>query len=164
MPIELSYAALHSIGFAASAALCALLWLMQRRADRASGGPGGFQILWAVGFIWTLGNFLKYMLLLAGTGADATSLRLAGMLAWSSTIFGSLAIGRFLQAGLGTTSRAARVFLLFTGAVSMVSLGLFAWAAATYALDVDGSWYPKASFYVGQVRDRDCADSLLGLS
>ena len=150
MPVELNYAALHSIGFAASAALCALLWLMQRRADRASGGPGGFQILWAAGFIWTLGNFLKYMLLLAGTGADATSLRLAGMLAWSSTIIGPFAIGRFLQAGIGTTSRAARAFMMFTGAVSLVSLGMFAWAGATNGLDVDGSWYPKVSFYLAQ--------------
>jgi len=148
MPIEFNYDALHAIGFAASAALCALLWFMQRRVDRVSGGPGGFQILWAVGFIWTLGNFLRYMLLLAGTGADAMSFRLAGMLAWSCTIVGPLAIGLFLQAGIGTTSRVSRAFLIFTGALSIVNLGLIIWAGVTHAFDLDSSWYPKVSFYL----------------
>lgn len=151
MPIDLNHAAFHAIGFAASAALCALLWIMQRRVDRTTGGPSGYQILWAVGFVWTLGNFLRYSLLLAGVSAAATSFRLAGMLAWSSTILGPMAIGRFLQAGIGTTSRVSRAILMFSGAVSLVNFGLMTYAAATHSLDLDASWYPKTSFYLALV-------------
>ena len=114
--------ALHAIGLAAGAALCALLGLMQLRVDRTTGGPSGFQILWVVGFVWTFGSFLRYTLPLAGMDAHATSVRLAETLAWSSSILGPLAIGRFLQARIGKTKRASRLFLAFTGAVSLLNL------------------------------------------
>ncbi len=103
--------ALHAIGLAAGAALCGLLGLMQLRVDRTTGGPSGYQILWVIGFLWTFGGFLRYTLPLAGVDATAMSVRIADLLAWSCTILGPLAIGRFLQAGIGETSRAARRFL-----------------------------------------------------
>ncbi len=142
--------ALHAIGLAAGAALCGLLGLMQLRVDRTTGGPSGYQILWVVGFVWTFGSFLRYTLPLAGMDATATSVRLADMLAWSSAILGPLAIGRFLQAGIGKT-RASRLFLVFTGAVALLNLILLAWAGATHSFNVDESWYPRTSFYVALV-------------
>ena len=150
----LTYSALHAIGFAAGAALSALLGLMQIRVDRAekqSGGASGYQLLWVIGFIWTFGSFLRYTLQLAGVGADAPSVRLAETLAWSCTILGPVAIGRFLQARLATTSRASQMFLLFTGAVSALNLSLLVRAGATHAFDLDASWYPPASLYLALI-------------
>jgi two-component system LytT family sensor kinase len=143
--------ALHAIGLAAGAALCGLLGLMQLRVDRTTGGPSGYQILWVVGFVWTFGSFLRYALPLAGMDANATSVRLADTLAWSSAILGPVAIGRFLQAGIGKTRRASRVFLAFTGGVSLLNLVLLAWAGATHSFDIDASWYPQTTFYVALV-------------
>ncbi|MET0533502.1 MAG: hypothetical protein ABW171_04695, partial [Steroidobacter sp.] len=130
-------------------ALCALLGLMQLRVDRATGRPSGYQLLWVVGVIWTLGRFLRYTLQLAD--ANVTSIHLAEALAWSCTIIGPVAIGRFLQARIGLTTRSSRVFVMFTGAVSLMNASLFVWAAATHALDLDASWYPETSFYVALV-------------
>lgn len=155
MANELTYAALHALGLAAGAALSALLGLMQIQVDRASGNPSsrpsGYQLLWVVGFIWTFGSFLRYTLQLAGTGADATSVRLAETLAWSCTILGPIVIGRFLQTQLATTSRAAQLFLAFTGAVSVLNLSLFVWAGTTHAWHLDTSWYPRTSLYIAVI-------------
>src|SRR5688500_2568781 len=74
-----------------------LLGRRMRRVEKRSTGHSGYQLLWVVGFIWTFGNFLRYVLLLAGVDADATNVRLAEMLAWSSTRLGPVTIGRFLQ-------------------------------------------------------------------
>jgi two-component system, LytTR family, sensor kinase len=151
MVSELIYPTAHAIGFAAGAALCALLGFMQFRVDRTTGGPSGYQLLWVVGFLWTLGGFLRYTLLLAGVAADASTLRLAGTLAWSSTILGPVAIGRFLQARIGTTTRASRLFLIFTYAVALLNLGLLIRASATHVFGVDTSWYPQTSLYLALV-------------
>lgn len=148
MTSDLTYAALQAIGFAASAALCALLGLMQLRVDRATGGPSGYQLLWIVGVIWTLGRFLRYTLLLAGVDENATSVNLTEALAWSCTIPGPFVIGRLLQARIGTTSLPSRRFLAFTGAVSLLNLGLFVWAGITHAWALDASWYPTISLYI----------------
>jgi two-component system LytT family sensor kinase len=151
MEKELTRPALQAIGMAAGAALCASLGLMQFRVDRATGGPSGYQLLWVVGFIWTLGRFLRYMLQLAGLDEEANSVRLAEALAWSCTILGPIAIGRLLQARMGTASRLARAFLVFTAAASILNLSLFAWVARTRAFDLDASWYPEASLYVALI-------------
>ncbi|GFE89974.1 histidine kinase [Steroidobacter agaridevorans] len=151
MENELTYSALQAIGMATGAALCASLGLMQFRVDRATGGPSGYQLLWVVGFIWTLGRFLRYTLQLAGLDEEASSVRLAETLAWSCTILGPIAIGRLLQARLGMTSRLARAFLGFTGVASILNLSLFAWVGATQALELDASWYPEASLYVALI-------------
>ncbi len=151
MENELTYSALQAIGMATGAALCASLGLMQFRVDRATGGPSGYQLLWVVGVIWTLGRFLRYTLQLAGWDAEANSVRFAEALAWSCTILGPIAIGRLLQARLGTTSRLARAFLGFTGVASILNLSLFAWVGTTHGFDLDASWYPEASLYVALI-------------
>lgn len=151
MENELTYAALNSIGFAVGAALSALLWLMQLRVDRAAGARSGFQLLWIIGFVWTFGRFLRYSLYLAGAGPDAASVRLAETLAWSCTILGPLAIGRFLWGRMSVASRTGRAFLRFSGVVSIVNLCSFAWAGATHEWRLDESWYPRISLYVGLV-------------
>ncbi len=148
---SLTYSALDAIVFAASAALSALLGLMQSRVDRATGRPSGYQLLWLIGLIWTLGNFLRYMLQIAGVDADATSVRLAGTLAWTGTIFGPLAIGRFLQARIGTASRDLRAFRVFTWALSILNLSLFVYAARAHALNLDVSRYPTTSLYLALI-------------
>lgn len=151
MEHELTYSALQAIGMATGAALCASLGLMQFRVDRATGGPGGYQLLWVVGFIWTLGRFLRSMLQLAGFDADDISVGSAEALAWSCTILGPIAIGRFLQARLRAKSRQVGAFLMFTGVASIVNLGLFVAAASTHGLDLDASWYPEMSLYVALI-------------
>jgi two-component system LytT family sensor kinase len=148
MENELTYSALNAIGMATGAALCASLGLMQFRVDRATGGRSGYQLLWVVGFIWTLGRFLRYTLQLAGLETDAIGVRLAESLSWSCTILGPVAIGRLVQARLGTTTRRAGAFLAFTWIVSLLNLSLFAWVVATRALAVDASWYPRMSLYI----------------
>src|SRR3954464_14791471 len=97
MDPALTYSALHAIGLAVGAALCALLTVIQRRVDRASSQPSGYQILWIVGFIWSFGGFIRDALQLAGVDGHATSIRAAVMLAWSGTVLGPIAIGRFVQ-------------------------------------------------------------------
>ncbi len=147
MAHEANLAALHAIGLAVGAALCALLGLMQWRVDRATGRASGYQLLWVVGFIWTFGSFLRYSLLLAGAGGEAISVRAAEALSWSSTILGPVAIGRFLQARIGAT-HAARAFVVFTGFVSLLNLAIFAWAWMTRGFDLGARWYSQVSFYV----------------
>jgi len=144
----MDYSALHAIGFATGAALSGLLWSMQRRVDRA-GGASGFQILWIVGFIWTVGNFLQ-SLPLADASVDVTTERFAATLAWSCTILGPFAIGRFLQAGIGA-NRVSRRFLMFTAAVSVLNCALLVTAGVTHGFDINNSWYPEASLYVALV-------------
>lgn len=148
MENELTYSALNAIGMATGAALCASLGLMQFRVDRATGGRSGYQLLWVVGFIWTLGRFLRYTLQLAGLETDAIGVRLAESLSWSCTILGPVAIGRLVQARLVTTTGRAGAFLAFTWIVSLLNLSLFAWVVATRALAVDASWYPRMSLYI----------------
>ena len=144
MPIELNYAALHAIGFAASAALCALLWAHAasrrsnyRRTQRISDplgrrvhlDPRQFPALHAAARRSRCGR------------NEFPPCRDAGM---EQHDLGPIAIGRFLQAGIGTASRASRAFLMFTGAVVVVNLGLMTVGRITHAFDLDASWYPKA--------------------
>jgi two-component sensor histidine kinase len=102
-----------------------------------------------LGFIWTFGNFLRCALALAGASPDSASARFAEVLAWSCTLFGPVAIGRLLQAGIGTTSRASRGFLAFTIGVSLLNLGLLVRAIHVSAWQLEASAYPTTSFYFG---------------
>ena len=148
---EITYAALHAIVFAASAALTVLLGLMQFRADRAIDRPSGYQLLWLIGFVWTLGNFLRYTLQLGEASASATGVRLAETLAWSGTVLGPLAIGRFLQARIGKTHPDLRAFRVFVWVVSFASLISFVAAIRIHALDIGASWYPATSLYLALI-------------
>ena len=114
MERDLTYAALDAIAFLTGATLSAMLGLIQYRVDRVAGRMSGYLLLWALGFIWTFGNFLRCTLELAGVSADAASTRFAETFAWSCTLLGPIAIGRLLQGGIGTTSRASRGFLALT--------------------------------------------------
>jgi two-component sensor histidine kinase len=146
---------LDAIAFAAGAALCAMLGSMQLRVDRAGTGDGhvasGYLLLWVLGFIWTFGNFLRGALALAGAAPDSVSARFAETFAWSCTLLGPIAMGRLLQAGIGTTSRASRAFLIFSIGVSLLNLGLFIRAIHVHAWRLDDSAYPTTSFYIALV-------------
>jgi hypothetical protein len=84
-------------------------------------------------------------------GPDAASAKFAETLAWSCTLIGPIAIGRLLQGGIGTASRASRAFLAFTMAVSALNLGLLVRANYVYRWRLEESGYPTASFYVALV-------------
>ena len=140
---------LDAIAFATGAALCAMLGLMQLRVDRTGDRASGFMLVWVLGFIWTFGNFLRCALALAGAAPDATSSRFAETFAWSCTLLGPVAMGRLLQAGIGTTSRVSRSFLAFTIAVSLMNLGLLIRANHVHAWQLEASGYPTASFFIG---------------
>ncbi len=137
---------IDAIAFAAGAALCAMLGLIQLRVDR---GASGYLLLWVLGFIWTFGNFLRCALALAGASADSASTRFAEVFAWSCTVLGPVAIGRLLQAGIGTTSRVSRGFLAFTIGVSLLNLGLLTRAIYVSGWQLEASGYPTTSFYIG---------------
>src|SRR6186997_2447497 len=83
---------LDAIAFAAGAALCAMLGLMQLRVDRAGDRASGYLLLWVLGFIWTFGNFLRCALALAGASPDSVSARFAETFAWSCTLLGPVAM------------------------------------------------------------------------
>jgi two-component sensor histidine kinase len=140
---------IDAIAFAAGAALCAMLGLIQLRADRPGGHASGYLLMWVLGFIWTFGNFMRCTLALAGAEPDSVSARFAEVFAWSCTLLGPLAIGRLLQAGIGTTSRASRSFRAFTVGVSLLNLALFVRAIRASHWRLDESSYPTFSFYVG---------------
>lgn len=140
---------LDTIAFITGAALSAMLGLMQLRVDRTRGGVSGYLLLWALGFIWTFGNFLRCTLDLAGVGPDAASSRFAESFAWSCTLLGPVAIGRLLQGGIGTTSRLSRNFFAFTVAASLLNVVLMTYANITSHFHLDDSWYPTTSFFFG---------------
>ncbi len=142
---------LDAIAFATGAMLSAMLGLMQLRVDRARGGISGYLLLWVNGFIWTLGNFMRCTLDLAGVGPDVTSARFAETFSWLSTLLGPVAIGRLVQEGIGTTSRVSRGFLAFTIGAGLFNLLLFVRAIRAYDGHLDASAYPTTSFYVALV-------------
>jgi signal transduction histidine kinase len=142
---------LDAIAFATGATLSAMLGLMQLRVDRARGGVSGYLLLWLNGFIWTLGNFLRCALDLAGVGPDAASARFAESFSWCCTWLGPFAIGKLVQEGIGSTSRFARGFLAFTLGVVALNFALFVRAGLAYDWHLDASAYPTISFYVALV-------------
>jgi signal transduction histidine kinase len=140
-----------AIAFATGAALCAMLGRMQLRADRGAERWSGYLLLWVLGFVWTFGNFLRCALALAGVAPDAASARFAETLAWSCTLVGPVAIGRLLQAAIGTSSRMSKGFLALTVGVSMLNLGLLVRANRLNAWRLEDSDYPATSFYIALV-------------
>ncbi len=151
MERDLTHAALDAIAFVTGATLSAMLGLMQLRVDRAAGRTSGFLLLWALGFIWTFGNFLRCALEVAGASADSAGARFAETFAWSSTLIGPAAIGRLLQSAIGTTSRISRGFLAFTVGISLLNLALLIGANYRYGWQLEASGYPTVSFYIALV-------------
>ena len=129
----------------------AMLGLMQSRVDRAAGRASGYLLLWALGFIWTFGNFLRCALELAGTSPDAASTKFAVTFAWSCTLLGPIAIGRLLQGGISITSRASRGFQALAAGVSLLNFGMLIRATQQYDWQLEESWYPTMSFYISLV-------------
>lgn len=148
MERDLTDASLDAIAFLTGATLSAMLGRMQWRVDRATGGVSGYLLLWALGFVWTFGNFLRCVLELAGVSADTASVKFAESFAWSCTLLGPLAIGRLVQGAIGTESRASRSFFGFTLAVSLLNLVLMARANYVYGFRVEASAYPTTSFFM----------------
>jgi len=142
---------LDAIAFAAGAALCGMLGLMQLRADRTGDHVSGYLLLWVLGFVWTFGNFLRSALTLGGVSPDAMSSKIAETLAWSCTVIGPIAIARLLQAGIGTASRASRGFFAFAIAMSLLNLGLIIRANHLHAWRLEASDYPTTSFNIALV-------------
>jgi two-component sensor histidine kinase len=128
-----------------------MLGLMQYRVDRATGRVSGYLLLWALGFIWTFGNFLRSALHLASAPPDAASVKAAEALAWSCTLLGPVAIARLLQSGIGSASRASRFFHALAWGVSLLNLGMLVVANATHGFHLEESWYPTTSFGVALV-------------
>ncbi len=125
-----------------------MLGLMQLRVDRHVDRASGYLLLWVLGFVWTFGNFLRCALALAGASPDSAGARFAETFAWSCTLVGPIAMGRLLQAGIGTTSRVSRGFLGLTIVVSVLNLLLLARADHDHAWQLENSHYPSTSFYI----------------
>jgi signal transduction histidine kinase len=142
---------LDAVTFAAGAALCAMLGSMQLRADRTAGRASGYLLLWVLGFVWTFGNFLRVTLALAEVTPDTFAAKAAETFSWSCTLLGPVAIGRLVQAGIGTTSRASRAFLSITIGVALLNLGLLIRAGLASDWHLDETDYPTTSFFVALV-------------
>ena len=151
MERDLTHAALDAIAFITGATLSAMLGRMQWRVDRATGRISGYLLLWVLGFIWTFGNFMRCALELAGASPDSVGAKFAESFAWSCTLIGPLSIGRLLQGGLGTASRASNRFFAFTVAVTLLNLALMVRANLVYDFHLEASGYPVASFYIALV-------------
>jgi two-component sensor histidine kinase len=151
MERDLADAALDAIVFLTGATLSAMLGLMQWRVDRGVGRLSGYLLLWALGFIWTFGNFLRCTLELAGVSADSAGARFAETFAWSCTLLGPIAIGRLLQGVIGTTSRASRGFLAVCVGVALLNLVLLVRANRLHGWQLESSGFPTISFYIALV-------------
>ncbi|HEX6637222.1 MAG TPA: histidine kinase [Steroidobacteraceae bacterium] len=139
---------MDGIAFATGAMISLMLGVMQLRVDRARGHPSGYLLLWALGFVWTFGNFMRCVLDLAGVDANSWSARFAETFAWSCTLIGPIAIGRLLQDGIGTGSAASRRFFALTIGVSLLNLVLLLRANMVHSWRLEDSWYPATSFYI----------------
>ena len=148
MERDLTDAALDAVAFVTGATLSAMLGRMQWRIDRPAGHISGYLLLWALGFIWTFGNFMRCALELAGASADSFGAKFAESFAWSCTLLGPTAIGLLLQGAIGTTSRTSKRFFALTVAVSLLNLVLMVWANQAYDFALDASPYPATSFYI----------------
>src|SRR5690349_11145288 len=125
-----------------------MLGAMQLRVDRNVVRASGYLLLWALGFIWTFGTFLRCALALAGAAPDSIGAKFTETFAWSCTLLGPVAIGRLLQAGIGTTSRVSRGFLALMIAVSSLKLALMIRADVANDWRLEESPYPTTSFFV----------------
>jgi hypothetical protein len=139
---------LDAVAFATGATLSAMLGLMQWRVDRATDRTSGYLLLWALGFVWTFGNFLRGALALAGAAPDSFAARFAETFAWSCTLLGPIAIGRLVQGALAETSRAARAFVALTIGVALLNLALLVRAHVVHDGHLEASAYPTTSFFI----------------
>ena len=108
----------------------------------------GYLLLWVLGFIWTFGSFLRCALELAGVPADSAVVKFAESFAWSCTLLGPVAIGRLLQGGIGTSSRASKAFFRLTVGVSFLNLVLMTRANYVHDFRLEDSAYPTTSFFI----------------
>ncbi|MES1262876.1 MAG: hypothetical protein ABUL69_00875, partial [Peristeroidobacter soli] len=148
MDRDLNYAVLDAVAFITGAELSVMLGLMQWRVDRHTRRVSGYLLLWILGFIWTFGNFLRCTLEIAGVPPDATITKFAESFAWTCTVLGPIAMGRLLQASIGTTSRASRGFVALTIVVSLLNLGMLIGANYLHDWHIEASAYPTTSFYI----------------
>jgi two-component sensor histidine kinase len=148
MERDATYVALDAIAFVTGATLSAMLGHMQWRVDRATGRMSGYLLLWLLGFSWTFGNFMRCTLELAGASPDSTAAKFAETFAWSCTLLGPLAIGRLLQAGIGSTSRTSRMVFAGLVGVSLFNLVQLVRASHLYDFRLEASGYPTTAFYI----------------
>jgi len=119
---------LQALGFATGAALCGLMAVLQWRSSRQAGGARIHIFFWICGLIWTVPNFVRMALVLAGWPPGAPVLGIAEAIGWSSTSMGPLigasAVGarRPAKAGraalIGLAGFASAILLTLTLAVS----------------------------------------------
>ncbi len=149
MERELGYVMLDAVAFVTGAALSTMLALMQWRVDRSTRRMSGYLLLWILAFVWTFGNFLRCALELAGFGAESVGARFAESFAWSCTLLGPITMARLLQGGIGTESRASRMFWKFAVAMSALNVVLFTQEVWRRGGRLDTGSFPPLTFFIG---------------
>ena len=141
----LTTAAIQALGFAAAAALCAMLLFMHRRVSTEV--ARGYAWFWVTGAVYASAAFAARYSSFAGADVSPRALHAAEVLMWSSTCFGPLIFAGLVEPHL----RSARVQRAMKVAAYVALAGLALWLAfiaSSPDLDVDESRFPAHSFYV----------------
>ena len=147
MEFSAKLASVQALGFATSAALCAMLlfthWQLRARDDTAP----AYTWLWISGFIYGAAAFVATLLLLATPTVDPRALQIVESILWSATCFGPLVFVTIGEARLkdGPIRRLLNA-LAVLASVSLAVRLLIA-AMATDRL-VANTPYPAQAFYV----------------
>lgn len=114
---------LQALGFATGAALCGMMAVLQWRSSRLAGGARIHIFFWICGLIWTVPNFVRMALVLAGWPPGAPLLQIAEAIGWSSTSMGPL-IGASAVGARGPVKSGRRVLIGLAAAASATLLAL----------------------------------------
>lgn len=136
---------IEALGFAAAAALCAMLLVMHWRVSTHV--ARGYAWLWFTGFIYAIAAFAASCISLMGPRASTELLNAAESLAWSSTCFSPLIFTGLVEPYVRSVcvQRAVRGIAY---AATILLLGRFALVAHGTNFDVGESAFPAHSFYV----------------
>jgi two-component system, LytTR family, sensor kinase len=125
----LLYSTIDALCFAAGAALCLLMGLLQVRAPQAIRGQNGLILLWLCGGIWSASSFVSTMMALQGVAPTSTAARIAGVMAWSSSCIGPFLAMRSVALGLGGRLPFGRTLTAIGTLASLGLLGGFIYSA-----------------------------------
>jgi two-component system LytT family sensor kinase len=129
------YGAIDALAFAAGAALCVQMGILQWRSPQVTGGSRDLVILWICGGLWTLGCFTATMMRLSGAPESSVAVRVALTLAWSSSAIGPFITMRAAAASLDGRLPFGRVLTALGALASAGVLAALVWASLDPADD-----------------------------
>jgi two-component sensor histidine kinase len=147
MEFSAKLASVQALGFATSAALCAMLlfthWQLRAREDSAP----VYSWLWICGFVYAAAAFAATLLRLAIPAVGVRTLQVAESIVWSATCFGPLVFVTIGEARLNDGRVRRLLNALAVLASIALAIRLLIVAIAT-DLRVGSTAYPAQAFYV----------------